>query len=264
MIARRTWAGVFIGLLPVASAIGPGRRCGRTPAPPRGTGAEDRRPRAQARDPGREREGRPAQHAGRSRPARRASPSPPRTMPTSSGFGGLVHFDGRYYLDDAGLGGSDSWRAPARPPHARRDALQLRGLPLHAGLRPGPQRHPGRLGHRPLPPGLPGHGRQVQVARGPRAPAVGQRHPLPGPGLPHAPRPEPGPGPAGRRQLPPGRAHLPGRVPQRLQRRRQQRDLRRRGRERRQGVGPAALLPSLRQLRRTSTSGAWASAWRAR
>lgn len=26
-------------------------------------------------------------------------------------FRGLVHFDGRYYLDDAGLGGSDSWRA---------------------------------------------------------------------------------------------------------------------------------------------------------
>ena len=67
-------------------------------------------------------------------------------------------------------------RAPDHRGHRRR---HLR-LPLHAGLRPGQDRHPGRLRDGPLQARVPGHGRQVQVAGRTRAAAVGQRHALRG------------------------------------------------------------------------------------
>ena len=49
-------------------------------------------------------------------------------------------------------------------------------------------------------PRVPAHRRQVQVAGRPRAPAVGERHPLRVARLPDQPRAEPRPRPAGRRQ----------------------------------------------------------------
>ena len=137
-------------------------------------------------------------------------------------------------------------RAPDRRGHARR---HLR-FPLHAGLRPGPHRHPGRLRHGALQARVPGHGRQVQGAGRPRAAAVRQRHPLGRARLPDPARAEPRHRPAGRGRPARRSAELPGRLPERLERRRQQRDIRRRRPERRQGVCGARLRAPVRRQRK--------------
>ncbi|MEQ1801836.1 MAG: porin [Gammaproteobacteria bacterium] len=109
MIARRSWAGVFIGLLPVASAFAQAADVAglqrRLEEQEQKTAVLERKLEIQDET------------------ARAALPNTPVIKAGPKGFSiasqdnanvirfrGLVHFDGRYYLDDAGLGGSDSWR----------------------------------------------------------------------------------------------------------------------------------------------------------
>ena len=137
---------------------------------------------------------------------------------------GTLHFDGRFFESDdpSATPLTDTWQvtrvAPDRRGHRRR---HLR-LPLHAGLRPGPTVIQDAYVTGALPAAVPGHGRQVQGAGRPRAPAVGERHPLRRARLPDQPRAESRPRPAGRRR-PAGRsAELRGvAVPNGVERRRQ-------------------------------------------
>ncbi|MBN8281226.1 MAG: porin [Gammaproteobacteria bacterium] len=116
MPVAKSWAGVALALLPVAAFAQ------AATAPAAGSDVEELRRRLE------EQEQKTAVLERKleiqDETARGALPNTPVVKAGPKGFSiasqdganviklrGLVHFDGRYYLDDAGLGGADSWRA---------------------------------------------------------------------------------------------------------------------------------------------------------
>ncbi len=169
----------------------------------------------------------------------------PRSRPTAQNqikLRGTLHVDGRYLRERRPRGPDGHLAGDARAPDDRGHARRHLRFPLHAGLRPGPHGHPGRLRHRAT------SSRALQVTAGKFKAPVGLERlqsandiRLVAARLPDQPRAEPRHRPAGRRRLRSAGASTTGRLPERLERRRQQRDVRRRRHQRRQGICGARL-----------------------
>ena len=193
----------------------PGGRAARggLASAPGATGGTYQGARAHARDPGRDCQGRGGQYAAR--------------QGESQGI--LVSIFRRSQPDQVTRPGTGRWPLPsgrcrtrrrrylaahARASDHRRHAQQLRGFPVHAGLRSGPHGDPGRLPDCTPQPRLPSHCGQVQESLRTRAPAVRIRHPLRRPRLSHEPGAEPRHWPELRGRLPRRPAELRARVRQ--------------------------------------------------
>ena len=235
---------------PATEAAVPGRRArgpARPAAGPGRPGTEGPGAGAQARDPGGGRQGR--RRLGRHREGEREGLLDPvcRRPEPDQAAGRAAR--GRPLHDQRPGVAAGHLAGHARPADPRGHGGRHLRFPLHARLRPGQDRDPGRLHHRSLQARIPGDRRQVQVARRPRAHAVRVRHPFRGARTADQPGAEPRHRPPGRRQRARRARQLPARLAQRQQRRLEQRHLRRHRPEQRQGVGGPAVVQPVRRVR---------------